>query len=163
MQKEVTTLKSELSRIASTSKFADVLDGAFSSSSSVDPKAGQTIIVNVERDRRYGTSGLFVADTSVNTKLEASAAMVSISEAISIIDAQGADLGVIQNCFQLTIRNLCHISENDLAARKRILDIYFAVETAELTRRQIIQRGGITVRASTLACKSCFAATGLMN
>jgi flagellin len=145
LQKEVTTLKSELSRIASTSKFADVLDGVFSSLSLVDPKVGQTIIVNVERDRRYGTSGLFVAHTSVITELETSAAMVSISDAISIIDVQGADLGVIQNCFQLTIRSLCHISENDLAARKRILDTYFAVETAELSRRQIIQSGGIIV------------------
>ena len=147
LQKEVTALKNEMSRIASTSQFGgvNVLDGAFSSAFLVGANAGQTISVNIERSGGFGASGLFVADTSVLTEAQASAALTSISEAISIIDAQRADLGAIQNRFQSTIRNLSNISENVSAARSRIRDTDFAVETAELTRWQIIQQASITV------------------
>lgn len=147
LQKEVTALKNEMSRIAATTQFGgvNVLDGAFSSSFLVGANAGQTISVNVERSGGYGASGLFVANTSVLTEAEASAAMTSISEAISIVDAQRADLGALQNRFQSTIRNLSNISENVSAARSRIRDTDFAVETAELTRWQIIQQASVTV------------------
>jgi flagellin len=147
LQKEVTALKNEMSRLASTTQFGgvNVLDGAFSSAFLVGANAGQTINVNVERSGGFGASGLFVADTSVLTEAQASAAMTAISEAISIVDAQRADLGAIQNRFQSTIRNLSNISENVSAARSRIRDTDFAVETAELTRWQIIQQASITV------------------
>ena len=147
LQKEVTALKNEMSRIASTSQFGgvNVLDGAFSSAFLVGANAGQTISVNVERAGGFGASGLFVGNTSVLTEAQASAAMTAVSEAISIIDAQRADLGAIQNRFQSTIRNLSNISENVSAARSRIRDTDFAVETAELTRWQIIQQASITV------------------
>jgi flagellin len=147
LQKEVTALKNEMSRIASTSQFGgvNVLDGAFSSAFLVGANAGQTISVNVERPGGFGASGLNVADVSVLTEAQASAAMTAVSEAISIIDAQRADLGAIQNRFQSTIRNLSNISENVSAARSRIRDTDFAVETAELTRWQIIQQASITV------------------
>lgn len=147
LQKEVTALKDEMSRIASTSQFGgvNVLDGAFSSAFLVGANAGQTISVNVQRAGGFGASGLAVADTSVLTETQASAAMTAVTEAISIIDAQRADLGAIQNRFQSTIRNLSNISENVSSARSRIRDTDFAVETAELTRWQIIQQASITV------------------
>jgi flagellin len=147
LQKEVTALKNEMSRIASTSQFGgvNVLDGTFSSAFLVGANAGQTISVNVERVGGFGASGLSVADTSVLTESQASAAMIAVSDAISIIDAQRADLGALQNRFQSTIRNLSNISENVSAARSRIRDTDFAVETAELTRWQIIQQASVTV------------------
>jgi flagellin len=147
LQKEVTALKNEMSRIASTTQFGgvNVLRGTFSSAFLVGANAGQTISVNVERSGGFGASGLNVADASVLTESQASATMTSITEAISIIDAQRADLGAIQNRFQSTIRNLSNISENVSAARSRIRDTDFAVETAELTRWQIIQQASITV------------------
>jgi flagellin len=147
LQKEVTALKNEMSRIASTSQFGgvNVLDGLFSSAFLVGANAGQTISVNVQRNGGFGASGLNVANVSVLTEVQASAAMTAITEAISIIDSQRADLGAIQNRFQSTIRNLSNISENVSAARSRIRDTDFAVETAELTRWQIIQQASITV------------------
>ena len=123
----------------------NVLDGTFSSAFLVGANAGQTISVNVERTGGFGASGLSVANASVLTEAQASAAMTSISEAISIIDAKRADLGALQNRFQSTIRNLSNISENVSAARSRIRDTDFAVETAELTRWQIIQQASTTI------------------
>ncbi|WP_293760110.1 flagellin [uncultured Paraglaciecola sp.] len=147
LQKEVTALKNEMSRIASTSQFGgvNVLDGLYSSSFLVGANAGQTISVNVERSGGYGASGLNVANTSVLTEAQASATLTAASQAISIVDAQRADLGAIQNRFQSTIRNLSNISENVSAARSRIRDTDFAVETANLTRFQIMQQASITV------------------
>jgi flagellin len=147
LQKVVSALKNEMSRIASTSQFGgvNILAGAFSSAFLVGANAGQTISVNVERPGGFGASGLNVADASVLTEAQASAAMTAVTEAISIIDAQRADLGALQNRFQSTIRNLSNISENVSAARSRIRDTDFAVETAELTRWQIIQQASITV------------------
>ena len=147
LQKEVTALKNEISRIASTSQFGgvNVLDGVYSSAFLVGANAGQTISVNVQRSGGFGASGLFLADTSVLTEAQASAAMTAVSEAISTINAKRADLGALQNRFQSTIRNLSNISENVSAARSRIRDTDFAVETAELTRWQIIQQASVTV------------------
>jgi flagellin len=147
LQKEVAALKDEISRIASTTQFGgvNVLDGAYSSAFLVGANAGQTISVNVERNGGFGASGLNVADTSVLSEAQASAAMTSITQAISTVDAQRADLGALQNRFQSTIRNLSNISENVSAARSRIRDTDFAVETAELTRWQIIQQASVTI------------------
>jgi flagellin len=148
LQKEVSALKQEISRIASTTQFGgvNILDGSYSSAFLVGANAGQTISINISRLGGYGTSGLFAGvNVSVASVASASRAMTQVSEAISIIDAKRADLGAIQNRFQSTIRNLSNISENVSAARSRIRDTDFAVETAELTRWQIIQQASITV------------------
>jgi flagellin len=63
----------------------------------------------------------------------------------STIGGTRAELGAVQNRFQSTIRNLSNISENVSGARSRIRDTDFAIETAELTRNQIVQQAGITV------------------
>ena len=148
LQKEVSALKLEMSRIASTTQFGgvNILDGAYSAAFLVGANAGQTISVNVSRVGGFGTSGLFPAGSvSVETVGQASRTMSLVSGAISIIDAKRADLGALQNRFQSTIRNLSNISENVSAARSRIRDTDFAVETAELTRNQILQQASITV------------------
>lgn len=147
LQKEVAALKEEISRIASTSQFGgvDVLSGTYSSAFLVGANAGQTISVNVSRTGGYGSDGLGVGDVTVANVAGASAAMTLVSNAISIIDAKRADLGALQNRFQSTIRNLSSISENVSAARSRIRDTDFAVETAELTRWQIVQQASTTV------------------
>lgn len=148
LQKEVSALKQEISRIAATSQFGgvNILTGGYSSAFLVGANAGQTISVNISRSGGYGTSGLFPSDNlSVATVGDASRTMGLVSGAISIIDAKRADLGAIQNRFQSTIRNLSNISENVAAARSRIRDTDFAIETAELTRWQIIQQASITV------------------
>jgi flagellin len=148
LQKEVSALKLEMSRIASTTQFGgvNILTGSYSAAFLVGANGGQTISVNVSRPGGYGTSGLFSGNTvSVETVGDASRAMALVSNAISIIDAKRADLGALQNRFQSTIRNLSNISENVAAARSRIRDTDFAVETAELTRWQIIQQASVTV------------------
>jgi flagellin len=148
LQKEVAALKTEISRIASTTQFGGVklLDGLYSSTFLVGANAGQTISVNIMRSGGgYGAIGLGIGATSVGTLAEASRALTSIDAAIDTIDARRADLGAIQNRFQSTIRNLSNIVENVSAARSRIKDTDFARETADLTRAQILQQASTTI------------------
>jgi flagellin len=148
LQQEVSALKLEISRIATTSQFGgvNILQGDFSSAFLVGANPGQTISVNVSRAGGYGSSGLFGGvNITVATPQEASITMGLVLGAISTIDGQRADLGAIQNRFQSTIRNLTNVSENVSNARSRIRDTDFAVETAELSRWQIIQQASVTV------------------
>lgn len=148
LQKEVSALKTEISRIATTTQFGGVklLDGKYSSTFLVGANAGQTISVNISRTGGgFGSSGLGIGTLSVSSLIGASAALASIDSAIGIIDSKRADLGAIQNRFQSTIRNLSNIVENVSAARSRIKDTDFAKETAELTRSQILQQASTTI------------------
>jgi flagellin len=147
LQKEVSALKTEISRISSTSQFAgvDILSGSYSAAFLVGANGGQTISVNLSRTSGFGASGLSIASLSVANIADASAALTSITEAISTIGGVRADLGALQNRFQSTIRNLSNISENVAGARSRIRDTDFATETANLTRNQIVQQASLTV------------------
>lgn len=148
LQKEVSALKTEISRIAQNTQFGniDLLKGNFSAKFLVGANAGQTISINLSRTGGgYGTSGLSLSNLSVSSVGGASAALASIDSAIKTIDSARADLGALQNRFQSTIRNLSNIVENVSAARSQIRDTDFAKETAELTRAQILQQASTTI------------------
>jgi flagellin-like hook-associated protein FlgL len=150
LQKEVSALKTEISRIAQNTQFGniDLLKGNFSAKFLVGANAGQTISINLSStapDGGYGTSGLGLNTLSVSSVSGASAAIASIDSAIKTIDTARADLGALQNRFQSTIRNLSNIVENVSAARSQIRDTDFAKETAELTRAQILQQASTTI------------------
>lgn len=148
LQKEVSALKAEISRIAVTTQFGGVklLDGKYSSTFLVGANAGQTISVNISRTGGgFGSSGLGIANLSISSLAGASRALASIDSAINVIDSKRADLGAIQNRFQSTIRNLSNIVENISSARSRIKDTDFAKETADLTRAQILQQASTTI------------------
>ena len=158
LQKEVSALRTEISRIATTTQFAgvDVLTGAFSARFLVGANAGQTISVNLSTQALgragidgFSATGLGIVggNNDVLTETNASALLTSVDNAISAIGGLRADLGALQNRFQSTIRNLSNISENVSAARSRIKDTDFATETAELSRNQILQQASTTILA----------------
>lgn len=150
LNKEVVALVDEISRIAQTTQFAgvDILQGGFSSAFLVGANAGQSISVNLSRTDGYGAQGLFNnSAVSVDSVANAEAALDTVDGAMSAINAKRADLGAIQNRFESTIKNLSNVSENVQAARSRIRDTDFAVETSELTRWQIIQQASSTILA----------------
>jgi flagellin len=146
LQKEVTALKNEMSRIAGNTEFNgnNLLDGTYSADFLVGAKAGQTITVALS-SQGFGTNDLGLSALSVSSAAGASAALASIDGALSTVNGSRADLGAIQNRFESTIRNLSNISENVSAARSRIRDTDFATETANLTRNQIIQQASTSI------------------
>ncbi|WP_019026997.1 flagellin [Colwellia piezophila] len=74
-------------------------------------------------------------------------AIATIDAALATIDGSRADLGAVQNRFSHTIANLANIQENVSASRSRIQDTDFAVETAQMTKNQILQQAGTSILA----------------
>jgi len=70
-----------------------------------------------------------------------------VDGALAKVDSIRANLGAVQNRFEITINNLQTTSENLNAARSRIQDTDFAAETAALTRSQILQQAGVAMLA----------------
>lgn len=92
-----------------------------------------------------------VSTVDISDQTGAQNAISIVDAAIQAIDSQRASIGAVQNRLQSTISNLQSISENVSAARSRIQDADFAVETANLTRTQILQQAGISVLAQANA------------
>ena len=86
-----------------------------------------------------------VSSISVADQEHATDAIAVLDAAIAKIDQQRADLGAVQNRFYHTISNLANIQENVSASRSRIQDTYFATETAEMTKNQILQQAGTSI------------------
>ena len=156
LQKEVSALRTEISRISTTTQFAgvDILTGDFSAKFLVGANAGQTISVNLSSQalnragvNGFSATGLGIISDNVLTEAGASRLLTAVDKAVSAIGGLRADLGALQNRFQSTIRNLSNISENVSAARSRIKDADFATETAELSRNQILQQASTTILA----------------
>jgi flagellin-like hook-associated protein FlgL len=70
-----------------------------------------------------------------------------IDAAIAAIDTERSNLGSTQNRFTTTIANLQNGIENQTAAKSRIMDADFAVETANMSRAQILQQAGTAMLA----------------
>ncbi|WP_431261117.1 flagellin [Roseateles chitinivorans] len=68
--------------------------------------------------------------------------VANIDAALDTVNSQRATLGATQNRFDAVISNLQVAFENQTAARSRIMDADFAVETSNLSRAQILQQAG---------------------
>ncbi|MFP4294198.1 MAG: flagellin [Halothiobacillaceae bacterium] len=79
---------------------------------------------------------------TISTQANARTAIDNLDTAIDTITTERADLGAAQNRFEATIGNLRNASENQAAARSRIMDADFAAETANLSKFQILQQAG---------------------
>jgi flagellin len=86
-----------------------------------------------------GTSAPTVQVTSTTT---AQAALDSIDAAINAVNSQRATFGAVQNRFENVVSNLMVATENQTAARSRIMDADYAAETASMSRAQILQQAG---------------------
>jgi flagellin len=65
-----------------------------------------------------------------------------IDSALNKINSERATLGATQSRFDAVISNLQISSENQSAAKSRIMDADFAAETAALSRAQVLQQAG---------------------
>lgn len=92
-----------------------------------------------------------VADMDISQVDSANIALSIADAAISQINSQRAKFGALQNRFSATISNLETAVENLSASRSRIRDADFAVETAALTRSQILQQAGTAMLAQANA------------
>jgi flagellin len=88
---------------------------------------------------------------SVSDVASAQSAMDDIDAALTTVNTERALYGASQNRFESIIGTLQVASENQAAARGRIMDADFAAETANLSRSQILQQAGTAMVAQANA------------
>ena len=118
--------------------------------------------VTFDSDKSFGVSGIggatnimaqeaselnAVQALDVSTVAGANLSLAIVDSALNTVNSQRAKFGAIQSRFGSTIANLSTNAENLTAARSRIRDADFAMETAELTRNQILQQAGVAMLA----------------
>jgi flagellin len=77
----------------------------------------------------------------------ANRALSIVDSAIGAVSSQRAKFGALQSRFETTISSLNTTSENLSASRSRVQDADFAMETANLSRAQILQQAGTAMVA----------------
>jgi flagellin len=84
-----------------------------------------------------------VSETGVEQRDDALIALPVIDNALDELSSLRAGYGATQNRFENVIELAAVLNENLSMARARIRDTDFAMETAELTRLQILQEAGL--------------------
>lgn len=107
--------------------------------------AGISSVSSALTEATASFSSFTAADISVSSQANAQQIFAGMDAMIAVVDKKRAELGAVQNRFQSTIRNQANISENLAAAKSRIKDADFAMETANLTKNQILQQASQTI------------------
>ncbi len=161
MQTEVDALINEVSRISSQTKFNDTallnVEGGYSKTIHVSYKASDTginfnigdiDIDNLGSGSNYVNTILSGGTYALSTVASTMTTTVSILDgALNTILTEKANLGAVGNRFSAAIRNIENVMETTEAARSRIMDADFAIETANLTKQLILQQAGVAVLA----------------
>ena len=88
-----------------------------------------------------------LSTVDISTVLGSNKALGIIDAALSRVNSTRANLGALQNRFQMTINNLQTTSDNLAASRSRIKDADFAEETATMSRWNVLQSAGTAMLA----------------
>ena len=95
--------------------------------------------------RQGGNEEVTGLGLSITTVANASEAIEKIDAALDKVSTVRAGLGAFQNRLGSTISNLENVSQNLSAANSRIRDADFAIESANLSKTQILQQAGIAM------------------
>ena len=92
-------------------------------------------------------SGAGVSALNLTTAAGSLAALATVDAAIGTINSTRAALGAFQARFTSVVASLATTGENLTASRSRVQDADYAVETANLSRAQILQQAGTAMVA----------------
>jgi flagellin len=90
-------------------------------------------------------SGLGIDTLDIGSTGDAHAAIDALDQAVNVVSAQRGRIGAAQNTLNSAISSIQNRAENLAAANSRILDVDLAIETAELTKNNILQQAGVAV------------------
>ena len=150
LNEEYTALAAEVTRVIDGTKFNGNqllnVDTGMAFQVGADNVATDAITVNLT-DIGAGTGMALVLDTagatgSISTAAVALTTMSNLDAAIDEVTSARSNLGSVQNRFESVVANLSTMSENLQAAKGRIVDADFAVETSNMSRAQVLQQAG---------------------
>ncbi len=150
LNEEFTELGAEIDRLVAGTKFNGLaILGADAGSLNFQVGAGTTTQDSIAVTTTDLTGGDIAAATGAGIDgtdaTNAKAAIDLIDTALNTVNSERAKLGAVQNRFEAVVANLQIASENQSAARARIMDADFASETAALTRAQVLQQAGVAM------------------
>ena len=173
LNKEATSLMTEINRIASQTTFGGktVLDGGGTDADiystggakntgkmtlQVGANKGDTIDFTVNSMRLSAMAALAGIQLDTVWNKDKSTALLSdatkidgmiegMDKLIAAVDGQRAGLGALQNRLESSIRNQANVSANQADARSRIRDADFAEESANLSQQSIIQQAATSM------------------
>jgi flagellin len=104
---------------------------------------------NDATSNRISISGAVYSGTAVafSTATSAMSAMTALDVDIDAVTTLRATWGAAQNRMDTVITNLRISAENSASARGRIMDADYAMETANLSRSQVLQQAGTAMVA----------------
>ena len=154
IDKELSALHSELTRIASTTEFntQNLLNGTNGFTVQIGANQGQTLTVTISNMSGASLLGT-TADKFTLGKAGANAdkMLVSIDAAIKKVSDQRASLGAVQNRLDHTINNLTATNENLSEANSRIRDVDMAEEMMTFTKSNILSQAATSMLAQANA------------
>ena len=103
---------------------------------------GDTLEVQMPEAMRIAVG---LKNLDARTEQGARAGLAQVDASIDLISRGRGSLGATRNRLEVAARNLATERENTSASRSRIMDVDFAVATAERTRVQILQNASTTV------------------
>ena len=139
---EYQQLSAEITRIATQTKFNGntiIGAGAGAQTFQVGANNGDTLTIT--------TATVATVAGDLTTAGNASTALAALDTAMDTVTTSRATYGAAMSRFQFAIGNLQITGENQEAARGRIMDADFAMETANLSRAQILQQAGAAMVA----------------
>lgn len=159
IQTEFGALGREITRLAEATRFNTVaLLNSQATTFTFQVGAGTTTNdqISVQTlDIRASSSGILVNSASISvtgsTGANALKAITNLDSAINKLTTTRAAFGAAMNRTQAVISSLQIATENQSAARGRIVDADFAQETANLSRSQILQQAGTAMLAQANA------------
>lgn len=148
LDQEFQQLADEVDRVLQGTKFnGKAVLGADATTLSFQVGAGtstqDTINVSMTRlDTATSITNVTGASSDITTAAKASTAINNIDAALTAINSERSKMGAVQNRFDSVVSNLRISVESQSAARGRIMDADFAIETANLSRAQVLQQAG---------------------
>jgi len=134
---EYQQLKGEVARIGAQTKFNGIAilgAGAGAKDFQVGANANETLTVT--------TVAVAAVVGDLTSNANATTALGTLDTALDVVNKDRATYGAAMNRFSFAVSNLQVASENQSAARSRIMDADFASETANLSRANILQQAG---------------------
>jgi len=141
---EFTALDSEIGRIAEVTQFNGIkVLGTSAGNFAFQVGANVGEVMSITTTAMASTAATVDGADATNANL----AITAIDTMIDTVTTQRATYGAAQSRFTSAMNNLQIGMENTAAARGRIVDADFAVESANLTRAQILQQAGTAMVA----------------
>ncbi|OEE58416.1 Lateral flagellin [Enterovibrio norvegicus FF-33] len=159
LQKEFSELGAELTNIMTNTKYAGdaLITAAGIKTGGLTLQIGASSAETLDLATTVDTD-VIAAHTALSATVPAldigsagdsGAAMDALATALDEVGAARAGLGATINRLDHTVVNLGNMSENTAAAKGRITDADFAVESSNMTKNQMLMQAGTTVLSQT--------------